>query len=223
MRPSSYTKSDTTIANILAAAESLFLKNNYADVTVTEIAEAADVTKGALYHHFQSKEDVYLTMLYKDLEEKRRLLYQATEMDGDCRARLYRLTEAFLNLPKNKRDLIKLVRRDINIFKDPTRNRLIRAYQAALPELIEEIITDGIENGELQPADPRVLSWLFVGMVEVTLAPYARKVFGGNERILNYVLDLFFHGAASNTDQQKVLNVKRVGANSGPHVRKSKN
>ncbi len=195
MKSVTYAKSEATIANILAAAESLFLENNYADVTVMEIAENANVTKGALYHHFPSKEDLYLTMLHTDLEEKRKALHEAVAMEGDCLTRLRRLTEIFLELPKEKRDLIKLVRRDINIFKDPTRKQLVRAYQTALPEQIEAILIEGIKSGELAPANPRVLSWLYVGMVEVTLAPYAQKVLGDNQTLLDYVLDLFFHGA----------------------------
>jgi AcrR family transcriptional regulator len=190
-----YTKSETTIANILSAAESLFLENNYADVTVTEIAEKADVTKGALYHHFSSKEDVYLTMLHTDLEEKRRLLHEAVEMKANCRIRLRRLTEIFLELPRKKRDLIKLVRRDINIFKNPTRQKLVRAYQETLPEQIEKILSDGIAHGELAPADPRLLSWLYVGMVEVTLSPYSQQILGDDQTLLDYVLNMFFHGA----------------------------
>jgi AcrR family transcriptional regulator len=59
-----YAKSATTITNILEAAQALFLEKNYADVTMTDIAEAADVTKGALYHHFSGKEDLYLRMMH---------------------------------------------------------------------------------------------------------------------------------------------------------------
>lgn len=191
-----YTKSETTIANILSAAESLFLAKNYADVIVTEIAEKADVTKGALYHHFSSKEDVYLTMLYTDLGEKRQLLHEAVEMKASCRTRLRRLTEVFLELPREKRDLIKLVRRDINIFKNPIRQKLIRAYQETLPKQIESIISDGIASGEIAPADPRLLSWLYVGMVEVTLSPYSQQILGDDQVLLDYVLDMFFHGAS---------------------------
>lgn len=196
MKSVSYAKSENTIANILTAAEALFLNKNYAEVTVTEIAEMAEVTKGALYHHFPSKEAVYLTMLHADLEEKRDMLHEAVEMAGDCRSRLRLLTEIFLELPEGKRDLIKLVRRDINVFRDPARKRLIRAYQAALPEQIENILIDGLESGELAPADSRVLSWLYVGMVEVTLAAYAQQVLGDNQMLLDYVLDLFFQGAS---------------------------
>ena len=175
----------------------MFLSRNYADVTMDDIAMAAAVTKGALYHHFANKGALYLAMMHADLEEKKALLRSAVESEGTCRERLRRLTQIFLELPPEKRDLIKLVRRDINIFKDPARDQLVRAYQAALPEQIEVIIRDGIRDGELAPADPRLLSWLHVAMVEVALTRYAESVFQNREAVLDFVTHLFFHGVGA--------------------------
>lgn len=189
-----YTKSETTITNILTAAQTLFLSKNYADVTMDDIAQAAGVTKGALYHHFNNKEALYLAMMLADLGEKQSLFRTAVESKGACRERLRRLTQLFLELPREKRDLIKLVRRDINIFKNPTRDRLIRAYQAALPEQVEAIIRDGIRKKELLKADPRLLAWLHVALVEIILTPYAESVFDDHDQVLDFVTTLFFNG-----------------------------
>ncbi len=45
-----------TAARILKIARELFLTHSYADVTMDQIAGAANVTKGGLYHHFAGKE-----------------------------------------------------------------------------------------------------------------------------------------------------------------------
>ena len=59
------------------------------------IARAAAVTKGGLYHHFASKELLYISMMLGDLEGKRALFEQAVAMKGTCRHRLARLTRDF--------------------------------------------------------------------------------------------------------------------------------
>lgn len=190
-----YAKSATTISNILEAAQKLFVSKNYADVTMTDIARAAQVTKGALYHHFESKESLYLEMMLADMQEKQKLMHSAVKSNGTARERLYQLTLNFLKLPHEKRELMRLVRRDINIFRNPLRDQLIRAYQSALPEQVETIICDGIRDGELAQTDSRLLAWEFVAMVEVVLTRYAQSVLGSYERTADYVLDLFYNGA----------------------------
>lgn len=193
----SETKAEATAARIIGAARRLFLAKSYAEVTTDLIARAADVTKGGLYHHFPSKEALYLSMMLEDLERKRHLFEQAVVMAGDCRERLARLTRDFLELPADDRELIRLVRRDINIFDGEDRDRLVRAYQRALPEQVEAIVRDGIRDGELAGADPRLLSWSFVALVEIVIGDYAHQVLGDTTARLDHVLELFFGGAVA--------------------------
>lgn len=193
-----YAKSTVTIANILEAAQELFTTKNYADVSMSEIAETADVTKGAIYHHFTSKEDLYLRMLHHYLDDVRALTSKVVEesQGRPCRERLRAFTLSFLKLPEMQQNLMHLVRRDINIFASPERNDLIRAYQQALPEQVETIIRDGIANHELVEGDTRLLSWEHVAIVEVVLRPYAQSVLGDTEETADYVNTLFFDGVA---------------------------
>ncbi|GMQ85115.1 MAG: TetR/AcrR family transcriptional regulator [Acidimicrobiia bacterium] len=191
------TRSEATAARIIAAARRLFVASNYADVTTDMIAREAEVTKGGLYHHFASKEQLYISMMLGDLEATRRLFESAVDAPGSSRHRLARLTRAFLELPDEERELTRLVRRDINIFSGEQRDRLVRAYQRTLPEQIEAIINDGINDGELAPGNARILSWSYVALVEVVIGPYANRVFGSVEARLDHVLDLFFDGAGA--------------------------
>ncbi|HZN15778.1 MAG TPA: helix-turn-helix domain-containing protein, partial [Acidimicrobiales bacterium] len=49
-------RSATTKAALLAAARELFAENGFAATGRDDIAERAGVTRGALYHHYDSKE-----------------------------------------------------------------------------------------------------------------------------------------------------------------------
>jgi AcrR family transcriptional regulator len=48
---------------LLRSASRLFLKHGYRGTTTEQIARNARLTKGALYHHFKSKEDVLFALL----------------------------------------------------------------------------------------------------------------------------------------------------------------
>ena len=50
---------EITEARILDAAERLFLEKGYENTTIQDIVDAlGDLTKGAVYHHFKSKEEI---------------------------------------------------------------------------------------------------------------------------------------------------------------------
>ena len=62
-------RSDATTASLVAAARELFATKGYAGTSLAEITAAARVTKGALYHHFESKRDVFQAVC--EAEQKR--------------------------------------------------------------------------------------------------------------------------------------------------------
>lgn len=191
-----YEKSLTTIANMLDAAQVRFVNSNYDDITMTDIAEDAGVTKGAIYHHFDSKQHLYLTMMHRYLNGLRETLQTAVDEDGLARERLTHLTRLYLELPQVEQKVIQLVRRDNSRFSGEERAELIDAYQNALPRLIEQIIQDGIDSGEIAAGDARILSWQHVAIVEVGLSNYARERLGSPAEMAAYLTNMFMDGAA---------------------------
>ena len=186
---------DETLAAILSAAESLFVRGNYADVSMRDIARAAKVTTGALYYHFPSKEKLYLAMLTAGLARVGRLMAEAVPAQAACRQKLRSLTGVFLSLPPERRRLMRLVRRDINVFRGRGRRAIVQAYQQALPELVEAILREGLAADELRPQDPRWLAWVYIAIAETSLAPYAEARLGPLDARLDSLLDQFLVGA----------------------------
>jgi len=56
---------EKTIADILRVSQELFHKQGYEKTSIHNIAEHCGLSKGALYHHFKSKEEVLKTICYR--------------------------------------------------------------------------------------------------------------------------------------------------------------
>jgi AcrR family transcriptional regulator len=56
-----------TYAELVAIARKVFSKRGYSDTAIEEIVRKAGVTRGALYHHFESKKGLFLAV-FKDAQ-----------------------------------------------------------------------------------------------------------------------------------------------------------
>jgi AcrR family transcriptional regulator len=152
---------EATRQAVLAAARSLFGKNGYAQTSVEEIADAARVTKGAVYHHFAGKEALF------------RAVYAEVEAEAQARAvaagdpqeppvdQLVAKVNAYLDAALDEEvRRITLIDGPALLGLEPDEATDQQATQAG----VRSFIATSIEQGQIAELDPDVLTHLIGGL-----------------------------------------------------------
>lgn len=148
-------RSRTTRENIIAAASQCFSKIGYDRTDVGEICRRADLTKGAFYYHFSSKQDLFLEIL--DLWIKR----VAGKMEHTGMA-APDILEAIMGIPDNFSPLFEEIGNQLSIFleiyikalSDPDLKKIVLKSYKNFIVFFTGILKKGIENGHIREMDP---------------------------------------------------------------------
>jgi len=149
---------------LIDSALKLFGERGYAATSVQEITEAAGVTKGAFYHHFESKQDLLRLIHDQFLDYQLAILRMALDADEDPAVRLQELLESLLNSTAQ-------YLANVTVFYLERRNftgahyKAIKRKRDEFDRLFMQVLERGIEEGRFRAdLDPRIVSLGIIGM-----------------------------------------------------------
>jgi len=82
---------------ILASARKLFAERGFANTTIEDLLMRMGIARGALYHHFRDKEDLFRAVFEETLREARQKIVAASSTEAGVWENLRRGREAFLD------------------------------------------------------------------------------------------------------------------------------
>lgn len=154
-------KGQETRRNILAAAYSLFLEHGFAATSMREIAARANLSLGAIYNHFDSKEAIFgeVLVVYYPF---RQVLPRLESVPGDTLEEFVRnAAAAILEEIRHHPDALKLLFIEIIEFEG---RDLPRLFSEMLP-LVQPVIARFSSNPPaIKPIPPIVIFRAFMGM-----------------------------------------------------------
>lgn len=175
---------EETVQKILTAAKRLFGEKGYEHTTIADIVSATGMSKGAFYHHFKSKEDVYdrITDQYYDSKDWMR---DATKFPGDTALEKMQGLFSFLLSDPEKLDLDRLGGgNSMSIANNPkvVWLSLESTIRDAAP-VVERLIHEGNKDGSIHVAQPKetaeafmMLMNMWVGIFVEDFADYQAKL-----------------------------------------------
>lgn len=163
---------EETVKRILDAALELFLEKGYEHTSIQDIIDRlGNLTKGAIYHHFKSKEDILLAVmerLYGNHDDNwLTLLRDDSGMTG-----LEKLRKLFRISITNPGQL-EMFKSGPNMMENPKMlvMQMRSIMESTAPRFVRPLIDEGIADGSIQTDYPQQLAEVILLLINLWVTP----------------------------------------------------
>ena len=163
-------EAEITKQNLLKAGLEVFSHKGYTATRVEDIAKQANVTTGAIYHHFGGKSDLYIALVKQGDAKTNHIAQQIAQEGGTpvtiIRRLLVRLLQ-FLEDDEEYRAIVELFMDKTEMVPELVNIReQTLAGRRLLAQFFSDLIEQGIEAGEFRPSTvPEDAAWGLVGFM----------------------------------------------------------
>ena len=160
---------EITVEKILDAAQRLFLEKGYENTTIQDIVgELGGLTKGAVYHHFKSKEEIMDAVNDRMFFSKNP--FEAVQGRDDLSG-LEKLRQAVL-IHNADEEQGEITRQATALMKNPQLlANMLAANREVLTPYYRKLIDEGIADGSITTSYPRELSELLPILTSLWFIP----------------------------------------------------
>jgi AcrR family transcriptional regulator len=151
-------------AQLLAAAQDVFVANGYHAAAMDEIAERAGVSKPVLYQHFPGKLELYLALLESHVDALVSSVREAMESTTDNKQRVMAAVGAFYDFVDNEGQAYRMVFESDLRGEPAVQQAIERATSASVDAITETIMADAA----LDRDRARLLAVGLTGLSQVT-------------------------------------------------------
>lgn len=162
---------EETVKLILEVALKLFIEKGYENTSIQDIIDhLGGLSKGAIYHHFKSKEHIFEAVCQKIGEEN--VVYYNRMRDDKTKNGYEKLKEMIRSAYTNPNNDAVIAMQD-KITSDPKflMNQIRESYELVVPQYIEPIIREGVADGSIQTDYPRELAGVLITLLNIWINP----------------------------------------------------
>lgn len=187
--------SDERTSQILEAARTCFIEKGYFATKMDEIARQAGLSKGGVYFHFESKQDIFHTLVEREYELTKTFLESVAVEEGDFATKIMHIAGHFTSIfesSDNPRFIVVIMEMSL---RDDDIAQLFTQMQQSYLDKMTQMITWGIAHGELREVDAEATSFLLKSLLDgIQLAYTHEHTIASPERIVSSGLDMVLEG-----------------------------
>ncbi len=179
---------------LIDVARRLFAEKGMENTTMNDIANESGKGRRTLYTYFNSKEDIYLTIIEKELQYLYEKLYEIEKMDiaPDEKLKSY----IFVRLNTFKEIISRNGTIQASFFQNATEvEKVRRPIEKKELRILKKIFSDGIEHGVFRLQNAQWVAEITLNMLKGLEKPYYKKRFYQQmQQRKDFFIDALFNG-----------------------------
>ena len=152
-------KNKTTKNKILDAAFNVFVRNGFNDTTMSHIVRESGLSKGAIYHHYNSKKDLFISLIDHWEVYSFPDFYSGSSAGETAAKTLQRFADVVFKTFNEKPHIFLA---EIEFWalanKDEEINARSKVLYDKILKLFELVLQKGIRNNEFKEIDTRIIA-----------------------------------------------------------------
>ena len=152
---------------IVDTSAHLFAQNGYHATGITELCEANDLGKGALYHYIGSKEELLVAIHDRVMDEVMQGADRVAQAGGSPSAQLAMLGDELLDVIDRYPDHVWVFLHEFHVLTGK-RAEQFRGRRRDYERTVEAILQAGVDSGEFRDLDPWLTARAWLGMHNYT-------------------------------------------------------
>ena len=190
---------ETTIDSrqeILRTAARLFQQQGYDATSMNDVAAALKLSKGGLYHHFQSKDEILFNLMNHAMDITQERVIDGVRGISDPEERLRMLIRRHIEVVMSVRDREITVMLHENHPLPPAMRRRINARIKDYVHFVESVISE-VQCGRQSRGvvTPRAAAFALLGMINWIYQWYRPEGTLDEESLVRQYTEVFFTGA----------------------------
>jgi len=181
---------------ILHAAARLFQQRGYDATSMNDVAAALNLSKGGLYHHFSSKDEILYDLMEHALDITQERILDPVRGIADPEERLRKLIHLHVEVVLSVRDREITVLLHENHPLPPSLRKHINARKKDYIHFVENLVAEVQRTRPSQRiVDPRAATFALLGMINWIYQWYKPEGTLNGDELARQYTEIFFAGA----------------------------
>mgnify|MGYP006278965419 FL=1 len=185
--------SEDTRTNIINTAIKLFAEKGFSETSMSQIAKTADVGKGTIYWHFDSKEDLFLSIIKEKGEAyfKKALELEKSEMEAaDI---IYQYIEDRIEFIENNYDVARMLISNSDVINREFKEMMEDSHKQIIA-VLEKAIQKGMEKGNFSQGNSKELALMIINTTNSAHNNFSCSIEGSIEDKTKKIFDFIMYG-----------------------------